>query len=71
MGLGGIFVKPGEIYTEDNPMWPARIVHIKLLKYLGQDMWLVHCKIELDGYIKYRTIKLSGADISEYYKKES
>ena len=62
-------MNPGEIYLEKSYEGSFRIMKIKLIEYLGHDIWKIHCRFVIGGDIKYYYGDIPGADIIEYYYK--
>ena len=62
-------MKSGEIYLEKSYEGSDRVLKIKLIEYLGYDLWRVHCRNAREGSIKYYYTNITGEDIIEYYYK--
>ena len=64
-------MKSGDKFQEKPYPHMIRELKIKLIEYLGHDIWKIHCRSVIGGDIKYYYGEITGADIIEYYYKIS
>ena len=64
-------MKSGDKFQEKPYPHMIGELKIKLIEYLGHDIWKIHCRFVIGGDIKYYYGEITGADIIEYYYKIS